>query len=132
MSSSFISLTDWNPLTIWFNNECYIRFAVIEYEDTSRPQGKQQWADNKYRHLVNNSIGKKSKDFAKTFTVEEVNEVVEGYMWSLEKFKKVRKIIWTYSVHFQFQVSLKKCVHYFKPVVDLCNRKRLMGTIIAK
>ena len=57
---------------------------------TSSSQKKSEWASNKYRHLVNNSIGKKSDDFKKSFIVEEIDDVVNGYMWSLEKFKQVR------------------------------------------
>lgn len=64
---------------------------MLEYEDETVGSGPNvEWTNNKYRHLVNNSIGKTSKDFTKTFMVEEIDDVVKGYMWSLDKFKKVR------------------------------------------
>ncbi len=94
ISSILILSLGWNPVIIWFNIECYIRFAVLEYEDKTVGSGPNtEWTNNKYRHLVNNSIGKTSEDFTKTFMVEEIDDVVKGYMWSLDKFKKVRSYI---------------------------------------
>jgi tubulin monoglycylase TTLL3/8 len=31
----WICVTSWNPLTIWFYNDCYIRFCAEDYDDTS-------------------------------------------------------------------------------------------------
>lgn len=45
------------------------------------------WITNKYRHLVNNSIGKTSSNFHKTFTVELTGNTVHGYMWTLASFQ---------------------------------------------
>lgn len=50
---------------------------------------KEEWSSNRFRHLVNNSVGKHNENFSRGFVVEETNEVVNGYMWSLETFKKV-------------------------------------------
>lgn len=62
-------MTDWSPLTIWFYEECYIRFSAEEY-DTSNLY-------NKFAHLTNNSIVKHSSHFA---------EEIDGNMWSQDQF----------------------------------------------
>jgi len=51
----WVLVTDWNPLTIYFYHECYIRFSVEEYTTNDSS------IDNLYVHLVNNSIGKNSQ-----------------------------------------------------------------------
>ena len=50
-------VTDWNPLTIYFYDECYARFSVAEYsaDDASM--------DNNFVHLVNNSITNTNEHF---------------------------------------------------------------------
>lgn len=86
-------MTGWNPLTIWFYNDCYVRFAVEKYDD---PQEKsaidsevnKEWVKDKYIHLVNNSIARKSVDFKNDFFVENGKKVV-GHMWSLQDFSEV-------------------------------------------
>ena len=70
---------------------------MLEYDDPQHEENedtklKNDWASNRYRHLVNNSVGKKSENYSQTFVVDEVDEVVDGCMWSLENFKKVRVI----------------------------------------
>lgn len=44
-----------HPLTIWFFDECYIRFGTDKYEVTN--------LNNKFAHLTNNSIVKHSNNF---------------------------------------------------------------------
>lgn len=58
-------VTDWNPLEVWFYDECYVRFAAEDYEE-------KQWS--KFSHLTNNSIAKYSKHF-------DTSEI-EGNMWT--------------------------------------------------
>ena len=59
----WVLVTDWNPLTIYFYHECYIRFSVEEYTTNDSS------IDNLYVHLVNNSIGKNSQANAITFNI---------------------------------------------------------------
>jgi hypothetical protein len=77
----WVLVTDWNPLTIYFFDEFYVRFSVDEYiTDESA-------LDNAFVHLVNNSIGKNSENFGKVITAEN-GEPIEGYMWSYDSFSK--------------------------------------------
>jgi len=54
----WVLVTDFNPLTIWMYEECYVRFSAIDYD----PKQVQ----NKFIHLTNNSIGAYYKDFDKS------------------------------------------------------------------
>lgn len=63
-------VTDLSPLTIWFYDECYIRFSADEYD----PQN----LSNKFSHLTNNSIAKHSSKFEKS--------EIEGNMWTMSDF----------------------------------------------
>ncbi|CAM9832720.1 unnamed protein product, partial [Hapterophycus canaliculatus] len=53
----WVLVTDWNPLTVWFYDRCYVRFGVEEYTTSGSNIG------NSFVHLVNNSICKKSGNF---------------------------------------------------------------------
>lgn len=75
----WILVTSWNPLTIYFYNECYARFSVDEYSTDAND------LSNLYAHLVNNSIGKNSENFNKV-VVAENGQPIEGYMWDFDTF----------------------------------------------
>ena len=80
-------------MQVWINTDCYIRMAVDEYEGPEQSDGLQskvgdQWAENTYRHLVNNSIGKNSNKFSHSFVVKETGNTVNGCMWDLQSFSK--------------------------------------------
>lgn len=75
----WVLVTAWNPLQIYFYNECYARFGVEEY-DTSDAS-----LENSFVHLVNNSIGKESENFNRIITAEN-GAAIEGYMMSFEQF----------------------------------------------
>lgn len=69
----WVLVTDWNPLTVWIYEECYIRFAMMDYD----PSNKSNFA-----HLTNNSLVKK-------FCEEESDEEEEDQenIWSLDEFR---------------------------------------------
>ena len=73
---------------------------MLQYDEISQEfpceHEKKEWDRDKFRHLVNNSIVKKSKEFSQSFVVEETNDVVIDYMWSLDKFKKARNFVLLY------------------------------------
>lgn len=54
----WVIATNFNPLTVWFYDECYIRFSAADYDAKE--------IGNKFIHLCNNSIGAYSKDFNKS------------------------------------------------------------------
>eukprot|EP00741_Cyanophora_paradoxa_P013406 tig00020685_g12945.t1 len=66
----WVLVTDWNPLTVWFYGECYLRFSTEDFslEDVS----------DKFVHLTNNSIQKYSERF-------DASEI-EGNMWEMATF----------------------------------------------
>lgn len=67
----WVLVTDWNPLTIWIYDECYLRFTAEEYDPKD--------LENKMSHLTNNSIQKKGENFYKSD--------IEGNMWTQEQFE---------------------------------------------
>ncbi|CCI42831.1 unnamed protein product [Albugo candida] len=74
----WVLVTCWDPLTVWFNKDCYLRFSSEEYQvhDLSDP----------YVHLTNNSIQKQSDKFHDIYKTEDGNMVVEGNMWHSDDF----------------------------------------------
>ena len=77
-------VTDWDPLTVWFYEECYIRFAAEDYEYSK--------VTNKYAHLTNNSIAKYSKHDDKK---------IEGNMWDINQFNDYLKVTHQSQNHFE-------------------------------
>ena len=47
----WVLVTDWNPLTVYFYDEFYVRISVDEYTTSDKQM------ENSFVHLVNNSIG---------------------------------------------------------------------------
>ena len=45
----WVLVTDWNPLTVWVYDECYIRMAAKDYDPDST---------SRYTHLTNNCVVK--------------------------------------------------------------------------
>ena len=76
----WVLVTRWNPLTIWFYGDCYARFSAAEFtlSDTS--------LNNKYIHLVNNSISKTSSKFHEEFIAENGVGIMDC-MWTLRQLR---------------------------------------------
>mmetsp|Transcript_55383 Transcript_55383/g.124471 ORF Transcript_55383/g.124471 Transcript_55383/m.124471 type:complete len:734 (-) Transcript_55383:8-2209(-) len=51
----WVIVTQWNPLSVWFYEDCYLRFSFADY-DPARLK-------NKFAHLTNNSVSKHAKEF---------------------------------------------------------------------
>mmetsp|Transcript_5315 Transcript_5315/g.7860 ORF Transcript_5315/g.7860 Transcript_5315/m.7860 type:complete len:757 (+) Transcript_5315:2642-4912(+) len=60
----WVLVSSFDPLIIWFYDDCYARFAVEEYGAPEVMQNDDKrteiWLSDPYRHLVNNSISKTS------------------------------------------------------------------------
>lgn len=77
-------VTDWNPLTVWIYEECYIRMAAMDYDPNST---------SRYAHLTNNCVVKQFvKKEAREYGEEEPgSDDDEGLadldnIWSREDF----------------------------------------------
>jgi tubulin monoglycylase TTLL3/8 len=69
----WVLVTDWNPLTVWFYEDCYVRFSCQAYDSTDL---------NCFIHLTNNSISKHKKvDFE-----SEEQKFFGKNMWSSDRF----------------------------------------------
>ncbi|KAG7391969.1 Protein monoglycylase ttll8 [Phytophthora pseudosyringae] len=93
----WVLVTGWDPLTVWFNDNCYLRFSSEEYsmDDLS----------DQYVHLTNNSIQKYSDKFNDVYATDDGEMQVEGNMWHSDDFKtflstKMRKPeVWDAHMH---------------------------------
>ena len=56
-------MSEWNPLTIYFYDECYVRICFEEYNTNN--------LQNKFVHLANNCISKHAENFS-----EKINETM--------------------------------------------------------
>uniref|UniRef100_A0A7S0EH49 Tubulin--tyrosine ligase-like protein 9 n=1 Tax=Hanusia phi TaxID=3032 RepID=A0A7S0EH49_9CRYP len=66
----WVLVTDWNPLTVWFYDECYLRFALSDYNSDA--------LTDRFSHLCNNCVQKESSDF---------EEKRDESMWDLDAFR---------------------------------------------
>ena len=64
-------VTDWNPLTVWFYRECYLRFSMAAFDLSN--------LDDAFVHLCNNSIQKEQDNF---------EALKASSMWTLEQFRE--------------------------------------------
>lgn len=106
----WVLVTDWNPLTIWFYERCYLRFGVDDFDMSN--------LKNKYIHLTNNSITKHSSNYSST--------QIEGSMWFSEHFGKYLQEqygqdIWTTKIKPQIKNIVKLSLESVQDTMD--NRK---------
>jgi tubulin monoglycylase TTLL3/8 len=71
-------VTDWNPLTIWFYEDCYVRFSCQAYDSNDL---------DKFIHLTNNSISKHKK----VDPDSEEQKFFGENMWSSDRFAEYLK-----------------------------------------
>ncbi|OQS01270.1 tubulin-tyrosine ligase family [Achlya hypogyna] len=69
----WVFVTSWNPLTVWFYMDCYLRFSSEEYQMND--------LSDQFVHLTNNSIQKFGDNFYKAYSTEDGSMTVEGNMW---------------------------------------------------
>jgi len=51
----WVVVTKWDPLSVWFYEDCYLRFSFADYDPSK--------LKNRFSHLTNNSVSKNAKDF---------------------------------------------------------------------
>jgi len=71
----WVLVSNFCPLTIWFYEECYIRFGAVEYKISE--------ITNKFMHLTNNSVTKH---------YEGEGGEIEGNMWEQADFENYLKV----------------------------------------
>uniref|UniRef100_K3XBP5 ATP-grasp domain-containing protein n=1 Tax=Globisporangium ultimum (strain ATCC 200006 / CBS 805.95 / DAOM BR144) TaxID=431595 RepID=K3XBP5_GLOUD len=76
----WVLVTGWDPLTVWFYQDCYLRFSSEEYsiDDLS----------DQYVHLTNNSIQKYSDKFNDAYATDDGDIRVVGNMLHSDDFKQ--------------------------------------------
>lgn len=76
----WVLVTTWNPLTIWFYDECYARFSAADFT------ADDDHLRDEYVHLVNNSISKHADGFHDAVHAENGVKIVDC-MWNLDEFR---------------------------------------------
>jgi len=72
----WVVVTQWNPLSVWFYEDCYLRFSFADY-DPARLK-------NRFAHLTNNSVSKHAKEF---------EEQRDDTMWHSSSFQEHLKSV---------------------------------------
>lgn len=107
----WVLVTSFSPLTIWFYEECYLRFSAEAYSDSD--------LSNKFIHLTNNSIVKYSKKFHEN--------VIDGCMMHIHGLQEILKEkhgfdVWKRKIQPRFKEIVKFTLEAVKNQVG--NRKK--------
>lgn len=70
----WVVVTRWNPLSVWFYQDCYLRFSFNDYDPTK--------LKNRFAHLTNNSISKHAEGF---------DDQQDDTMWHSDDFQDYLK-----------------------------------------
>ena len=113
----WVLVTDWNPLTVYFYDECYLRFCASDYSLDN--------LKDRFIHLANNSVAKKSKAFKESAIPENMwhsDDFIEYLgtehgseeLWHKKIQKQMKKIVtWsTMSVQDMIQNRHRSCELY--------------------
>ncbi|KAJ0412304.1 hypothetical protein ATCC90586_009494 [Pythium insidiosum] len=76
----WVLVTSWDPLTVWFYADCYVRFSSQEYSTEN--------LDDAFVHLTNNSIQKHSDSFHDVYATDDGSMQVEGNMWHSDELRQ--------------------------------------------
>lgn len=81
---AWVVVVDWNPVSIWYFDEFYLRFSAEEYSTDDLA--------NVYQHLTNNAISKNKGEDVKNIGLmhssEAVNMILEqGNMFTQKQFE---------------------------------------------
>jgi len=103
----WVLVTDWNPITVWFYERCYLRFGVEDFELSD--------LSNRFKHLTNNSVVKYSENFETT--------EIKGSMWHSEDFGKylqelVNFDIWEQEIKPQVKEIIKNSLECVQDMVN--------------
>lgn len=69
----WVLISSFSPLTVWFYEDCYLRFSAEPYDICD--------FDNKFAHLTNNSVVKYSENFSESCEFA-------GCMWACAQFRE--------------------------------------------
>ena len=78
----WVVVCDWNPLTIWLYDECYLRFTAENYDTSDISNQYTIIIQTRMMHLTNNSVTKNSKK----------NQEIIGNMWFEHQFAQYMKV----------------------------------------
>ena len=87
-------ITQWNPLAVWYYQDCYLRFTLRDYAPDR--------LTDRLAHLTNNSIAKKGKEF---------EDVKDETMMSSAEFDEYMQGQWGRNFQ-EIQAQMKKIVYW--------------------
>lgn len=103
----WVVVTCWDPLTVYFYNDCYVRFSSADYSDDDAALSDSQV------HLANISINKHFSEFRDCVATENGDEITEC-MWTMQQLKDYLK-----HVHGPADQFDSLCVPRMKEIANL-------------